>query len=377
MSVVQHQLWLYNPTGTQLDLLQDGNFAALSYALKENEPGVLELVLPGDYDVGRIFIDGQIEVYRSYARGTLKLEGETAFFIRKVNWATDENKVKTLHITAYSALGLMQRRIVAYYAGTSYAEKIADHWDDMLREIVDENYGPGASYGGDPDRNLEPWLVVEADAAAGASYVHSFPWRVVLNVLQDIVNDVRSHGTYCTFDVVRIGPAAFEFRVFIGPRGVDHSSVSGDPVIVSLARGNLSTPSVEADWTDEHNYIYGTGQGQNDARVIQTAQDDVRIGISPFNRQEFNRDARMDELPESVLAEANTALEEFRPRINFTGMITQTPGCLYGVNWAWGDIVTAEYEGNSFDCHVDAISVTIDESGTEIVTGMLRSVTDV
>jgi hypothetical protein len=62
---------------------------------------------------------------------------------------------------------------------------------DIVREIVDENYGPGASYGGDPDRNLEPWLITEADRHYGASYLvdHSFPWRIVMNVLQDIVNN--------------------------------------------------------------------------------------------------------------------------------------------------------------------------------------------
>jgi len=47
------------------------------------------------------------------------------------------------------------------------------------------------------------------------------------------------------------------------------------------------------------------------------------------------------------------------------------------VHWGWGDIVTAEYEGMSFDCHVEAVAVTIDASGTEIVTGLLRSESDV
>jgi hypothetical protein len=304
----------------------------------------------------------------------MRLEGDTSFFIRKIVRQSDANGIKTISITAYSALDIMRRRIVAYYAGTSYTEKVADHWDDLLREVVDENYGPGAS---DADRDLEPWMIVEDDRSWGASYTHSFPWRIVLNVLQDIVNDVRTHGIYCTFDVVRTAPGIFEFRVFVGPRGIDHSSDSGIPVIVSEDRYNLSTPQLAYDWQMEHNFIYATGQGEETDRVVKTAQDDTRIGISPFNRQEFNRDSRQVSIDESVQAEADAALEEHRPRRNFTGMITQTEGCIYGVHWGWGDIVTAEYEGMSFDCHVEAVAVTIDASGTEIVTGLLRSESDV
>lgn len=383
-SLIEHQLHLRSPVGDPLTIIFDGQYAALSYALKVNEPGVLELTLPASFDINLLKIDGQIEIYREYGFTGMHLEGDTAFFIRRIGRPTLSNGVKVRQITAYSALDIMKRRIIPYAAGTSYTEKVGIPWDDMMREIVWENYGPGASYAGvsygdDPARNLEPWLTTEPYLHYGVSFAttHTFPWRIVLNTLQDIVNEVRSNGVYCTFDVVRVGPAEYEFRVFLGARGIDHSATSAQPVIVSEEHYNLSSPNFEDDWQEEKNFIYATGQGEEQDRVVRTAQDDARIGISPFNRQEFNEDSRQHSLPESVQKQADTALEANRPKRRFTGTITQTEGCLYGVHWGWGDIVTAEYEGLSFDCHVEAVTVDIDANGTEIVEGQLRSVTDV
>jgi hypothetical protein len=374
MSIIEHNLYLNSPTGMPLAVITDSHIVSLGYGLKVNEAGVCDLTLPGDFDISLLFIDGMFEIERAYAGNSMRIEGDTSFFIRKISRGTLENGTRVINITAYSALDLMGRRIVAYPAGSSYTEKISEHWDDMTRQIVKENYGSLAS---DPARNLSPWLTVEADRSAGPSYIRSMPWRIVSNVLTDIINDIRSRGTYCTYDVFRVGAAQYEFRVFIGPRGMDHSSTSAQPVIVSEQRRNLLNPSLEKDWQTEHNFIYATGQGQEDARIIKTAQDNTRINISPFNRQEYNQDSRADKMDESVQADANSALEEFRPKQTFTGLISQTEGCIYGIHWGWGDIVTAEYAGQSFNCYVETVSVSIGQDGTEIVTGYLRSVQDV
>lgn len=374
MSTISHLLYVYNPIGELLTIITDGQFISLSYGLKENEPGVMELVLPPTFDTTLLMVDGIIEIYRSVDGGTLMLEGDTAWFIRKPAWFSDSGGTESVNIRAYSACDIMGRRIVAYYAGTSYTEKISIRWDNLLREIARENYGSLAT---DAARNLSPWFSIEPDLSEGTTITRAIAWREVLKAMQDIVEQVKSSGVYASFDVVRTAPATFEFRVFIGARGIDHSASSVNPVIVSKERHNLSQPNLEFNWEGEHNFIYGLGTGQGSDRVLQTAQDDSRIAISPFNRQEFNRDARHAEVAASVLAEANTALEEFRPKVIFTGTVTQTVGSLYGIHWSWGDIVTAEYRGFSFDCHLEAVTVFIDSNGTEVAEGQLRSVQNV
>lgn len=387
MNLITHQLYLYTPTGELLTIIPDGSFSELTYGFRELEAGVLEFTLPGDFDLSLLMIDGLVEVYRSYSGVNLGLEGDTAFFIRHPIVKDDEKGVRTIYVKAFSAFELLKRRIVAYYAGSSYSEKLRMPWDDMMREFMYENYGPGASYAGasyvdpyysgDAERNLEPWLEIEPDYHWGASYDKSAPWQNIADCLTEIAEDVRSNGQYCSFDIVRTSPGHFEFRVFLGPRGIDHSADAALPVIVSQERKNLLAPALDFDWEDEFNFVYGTGQGLEDNRILQTAQDITRIGISPFNRREYNQDARQAKTEATVLAEANAALEEHRPKRIFTGSISQTPGCIYGVHWKWGDIVTAEYKGLSIDCHVDAVVVSIDANGTEVVTGALRSVSDV
>lgn len=387
MNRVQHQLYIRNTTGDLLDIVSDGAFSSLTYTLKENEAGVLELTLPGDYDRNNLMIDGLIEIWRSTDGGGYLLEGDTAFFIRRIRKVKNEQGVTAINVLAFSAMHLMKRRLVAYFAGTSFSEKTRKPWDDMLKEVVNENYGPGASFtgasysglylDGDASRNLEPWLTVEPPYHLGASFDHTMPWMNVYDVLKGIVGDVRSSGQYCSFDVVLVSPAHFEFRVFVGPRGKDHSRNSSDPVIISEGRGNLLVPQHDQDWQEEKNFIYATGQGLQDQRTVRTAQDDSRIGISPFNRQEYHEDARMASAGDTVQSDANSALETNRPKNVFAGSIVQTEGCVYRVHWGWGDIIAAEYDAQTYDCHVDTVTVSIDQSGAEVVVGALGSVQDV
>jgi len=57
----------------------------------------------------------------------------------------------------------------------------------------------------------------------------------------------------------------------------------------------------------------------------------------------------------------------------FQGKIRETPGCLYGRDWAFGDKVTATYMGLNFDCIILAVQVTVDGSGKETLDARLEA----
>lgn len=160
MNLIQRQLFLYTPTGELLTIILDGGYSSLNYGFKELEAGVLELVLPGNFDLSLLAIDGIIEIYRSYGDLGLQLEGDTAFFIRHPIIRVSESGVKTIYVKAFSAFEIVKRRIVAYYAGTSYSEKTRYSWDDLMRKFMQENYGSEAinikTWAADPDRDLSP-----------------------------------------------------------------------------------------------------------------------------------------------------------------------------------------------------------------------------
>lgn len=374
MNIVDLQIVVISPTGTPIAYLTNQGCLGLSYGLKDMEPGVLTMVLPGDFDQKLLPIDGQIELWQSYGGGPQKLEGDTGWFIRYVSPSTADSGGKIITVMAYSAIELLRRHRVAYYSGASYCEKIGKPWDNLLREVINENYGALAT---DTNRNLAPWLTVEMDASLGIAADCAMAWDEVLPSLRDVVDDIRSQGYQGSFDVIRTDYGHYEFRVFVGPRGVDHSEGTGVPVIISEERGNLLQPKLEFDWSGEFNFIYGAGQGQGADRIIETAQDDDRIGVSPFNRREGFRMANSASLPATVQAAANAALEEGRPKQIFTGRIAQTESTLYNVDWRWGDIVTAEYAGYKIPCYVSAVVVTIQRDGSIAAEGQLRSVTNV
>ena len=56
-----------------------------------------------------------------------------------------------------------------------------------------------------------------------------------------------------------------------------------------------------------------------------------------------------------------------------TGDIEPTSGLLYGINWNWGDLVTAQVDGESFDAHLRAVSITIDREQGERVRAFVRA----
>lgn len=365
---------LFNAAGLMLTVIPESGFLGVSYTLKDNEPGVLDIELPGDFPASYLMEDGQFEIEYSIS-GTPKVEGETGWFIRRIQKAKNKAGESVYAVTAFSALHIIKRRYITYYAGSSYSEKVAEHWDDMLREFVRENYGSLAQ---DPARNLSPWLIIQSDISQGISYQKAGPWRPIADVIQEVVEDIRGKGTICTYDVVRgATQGTYEFRIYIGPRGMDHRYSTSNPVIISESRRNLIQPKIDLDWQTEATAVYAAGQGEEADRTIKLALDQSRINVSPFNRIEFVQEARMASKDETVEAEAYAALQLRRPRKIFTGKISQTEGCIYNYHWGWGDLVTAEYEGEFFDCYIDTVTVSIAQDGTKQATGNLRSIANV
>jgi hypothetical protein len=91
---------------------------------------------------------------------------------------------------------------------------------------------------------------------------------------------------------------------------------------------------------------------------VQTATSAAIAGLSPYGRFETFQDARQATTAASVLAEANADLWDMRPVLSFEAQLVQTPGVQYGVQYNFGDMVTARYRNRQFDCRIEAIHVT-------------------
>lgn len=371
----QYQIILKDTNANTLAIPQDIFY--LEYARRINEIGVLTLRLPVNYG-GSILIDGQIEIWRQVDSGPLYLEGETRWFIRKISYHLEENGQEYIEVYAEDANTLLQRRQCAFYATDAHVTKAAVAADDLCKTIVSDNMGNAAAdyAGAAAARQLTTALfAIQVNLTQGALVTKNFAWRPMLPVLQEIAQTSTQAGTYLAFDVVAIAGGTFEFRTYTVQRGVDHRWPSGtNPVILDPQMGNLSNIVLTYDCTKAVSFVYCGGQGQDTNRVIQTATSASVAGLSPYGRFEDFQDARQDSAAAGVLSEAQADLWASRPVFTFSAQLVQTPGVQYGVQYNFGDMVTARHRGQQFDCRVEAIHVTKMGSNPEMVDARIQSV---
>jgi hypothetical protein len=247
---------------------------------------------------------------------------------------------------------------------------MTDQSDDMCRAIVLDNLGSDAATA----RQISStYLSLAAERSAGASLTKGFSRRNVLTVLQEIADVAATAGTPIYWHMVDVDQQQWEFRTYTGQPGIDHTYPAGNgPVLLGLEYGNLAEPVLDVDYTAEVTYVYAGGQGEGEARTIQTAVDVARTGRSQFGRCEAFADARNDATTAGVLAAAQQALQEGRPRLRFSAKLVESSGTRYGIHWRWGDRVTAMYAGESYNAMIRTITVTVDGNGKESIAAGLE-----
>lgn len=336
----------------------------LEYNRVENSIGSLTVDLPFIYPTGFFKVDGRLLVYvKENPFSQEYLDGDTIYLIRLVTEKIDEQGKHYIHILAHDTIDIVDRRIVAYAAQTSYSKKENMTAEVMIKAIMRENFGSLAT---DTDRDITSHMTIEPDhspAQTTIAMTKLFPWQLVLPLIQDICTESREmNNEYLCFDVVPSG-GILEFRTYIGQRGSNRGSTSQKPLVFSYANQSLSYQSVSFDASEEKNYIYCGGQGNEENRVIKTASDTARIGLSPFNRIEDFYNATRYENADAVQSEANVQLSKMKATTKFNGHIVQRTNLIFGVDYHFGDVVLAKIEGRSIDVHLNGFSRLVEESG--------------
>lgn len=366
-----YQLTLATPAG--LPIARLAAFTLLDYTLAENDYAPLTLQYPASaLDLDLLAVpDGRLYVERAAAPGLpYALEGQTAWFIRRLDRFDNADGVELVEAEAYSANYLLDAPIIAYNVGNAYTLKL-DAADDMMKAIVRENMGTLAT---DTDRDLSDYLQVQGDGAGGPTLRKDFARRSVLRTLQEISDAAVELGTWVGFGVVVVDQQTglLEFQTYIDRMGADHTQAGGDLLVVGKDFGNLANPRLSRDHTQERSYVYAGGQGVGDIRAVGAASDTARIAVSPFGRRELWVEAGNTFDADALTGEAESALRAGRPRVVFSGDIVETPQTLYGADYQWGDLVQGVGFGETFACRVDRVHVRV-EGGSERVEASIRS----
>lgn len=361
------------PLATITDVIDSGDGAALEYVLNVGQVGTLTFAVPASFDASLFKKDGRCGVWRSVAGRPPKIDGDAIYLIRQIEYAPDYTRV-----TAFHANSLLSRRIAAYAAGTSYVSKSATAADNLIKTIVSENFGSGISGanrdGAETQADVSAYLGIAANLGLGASIAKAFTRRRVSDVIRELCDASTTAGTYLAAEVVATSETNLELRTYTTTRGVDHRASSGQPVMLSVTRGNLENARLIVDWTEEVTFAIAGGQGESTSRLIATASDSARMGESPFGRIEDFVDMSNVADATQLQDDADAAVRNGRARITFTGSLIDTPATTRGIHYDLGDIVTAEYRGQQYDVRLDVIHVRV-SSGTMTQQVQLRSVT--
>lgn len=348
----------YNPAG--LRLIESLPFSSFEFIRKENEYGIFTVRIPPNYPVDFFKEDGRLELWRSINSGTFTLQGQTPFLIRRPHYYRS-NGEDIIELQGYDLIEILNRRIVAYESGTTYTEKLGIA-DDVIKDLVRENFGASAI---DTARNLSAYISVQANTSLGAIVGDSISNKKIYDAAKNFASASASAGVRVLFDFVKLSDNSYEFRTWKDHRGQDHTQPGAGQVVVSVERGNLKDPDIILDYTDETNYVYAAGKGDEATRITTEVSDSVRIGKSPFARSEYFENASNVTDLTTLGKVANAALANGRPRIQFNGQVLETPSTMYGIHYGYGDLIKAEYRGYSFNCRVDTVRISFDRQNGE------------
>ena len=335
--------------------------------------GVLETTLPNSFNTQFLIEDGRIGVWRSINGAPPYLDNGAIYQIRYLDYGPT-----SIFVRAYHATNLLDRRIIAYAAGSTYTTKAATAADNQIKAFVNENMLAGI-VGADRDgvetyADVSAYLTKQVNLGLGASVAKSAARRNLLDVCTDLAQASTTAGVYLTFEVFAPTESTLELRTYATQRGIDRRVGTSSPVVLSEARGNLIDAHLVIDYTEAANFIVAGGQGEEADRLIGTAFDATRASASPFGRIEKFRDATNVAAQAAVDDEADSGFRASRPLILFTGELVETPALTRGIDFDLGDIVTAEKNSLQFDVRLDLIRERIDGSGRRVACG-LRSVT--
>lgn len=362
----------HSPDGLRLATMNK-TIASFTYTRSLDAVGVVSVNNTGVFPRALLVPDSQIRVFRTPTNGVRRLE--TLGFVRYWKYQRRGDVDATL-IKGFDPNVLLERRIVAYDAGTSQSTKTGAA-DDVMKSLFDENFLASAT---DSDRDLSgAGLSVEYNLGDGPTITRSFSRKNVLSVLRQLQDATRAAGNECYFWLQPIrenadGTVSFQFKTATGQPGIDRTARTGAaPVYFGDGFGNVENPELEFDFRAAVSYVYGAGTGEQSERQTADVSDAALIAASPFGRIEAYADARNESDADGITAAARAVLTERRPRFRFSCRIIDTEQTRYGVDWDLGDRVTVSGFGGEYSGIVRAVSVTVKQSGEETVMAQFEA----
>lgn len=364
------EFWLTDDTGSRLQFLS--GFSSCTMVRVASGIGQFTMRLPASFDTGLLIPENRdymVQAWRAPEGGRLSLW--RVFLLRRWILSRGQSSALNVEIGGPDINDLMRRRMVVNYVGTDEANKDGDA-DDIAKEFVDEQSvndasDPAPSFG---DRQI-PDFSVEGAVSLGTNFRYAGSWLPVIDVLKDISDGSRANDVEVFWDIVTLDvgpPIEFRFVTKLEQLGQDRTATA----VFDDAHGNLQQPEFRYDASEEINYVYVSGDGSAELMESEQVYDENRINVSRYNRCEGQGYAAYS--GEGTVIE-DAGLSELRtgePIEEFTSYISDQDSMRFGVDWNFGDKVTAKFLDRTYETIVRKVVVVLDESGREDVQARLE-----
>jgi hypothetical protein len=350
---------VFDTDGTQIARIND--FISLQYNFVELQVGSMILELDDtQLDKSLLGVDKIFQIYREIPGQPPYLEGERLWYLRRWNLSSRTNSSHLIYtLEAQDANHLLTRRIINGHEGGAVATK-AQAGDNMLKAYVREAAGSLTTAA----RDMRPYLDVAANVGAAAVLRFTGEHTNLYDTCKWVCQKGQEKGIYLVFDCVYSAPGNSIFTTYVGARGTDHGSTSGDIRLFGIELGNLSDAALSYDFMETANYCFSMGSGRQDAREIAEVSNAPSIARSILNRHEFvYHCSGIFRTTTEIQAMGYKALGKVKDKVRFTGYLVDTPAMRYGVDYGFGDIVTVQFAGVTVDCHVVSIANSVREGG--------------
>ena len=352
-----YQIVLKTDAGLEVKRLSQVNSlraGRVDRAIMPCEITIPQTLTPNDFSKDMI-----VEIWRDNGDGSITLDGETGYFLRRWDFYRDSSGQDMIYLYALDGNYILDGREVEYDSESTQATKSGVACD-VIKEIIDENFVSDAV---DTTRNLAAtYFTIDADDGAGGTVTKAFSRQQVLSTVQALVDQSRNEGTWVTFDVVYDGALPFTFKTFTNQRGNDLR----ESITLSVEANTLVYPLLSFDYTNEKTAAYVAGKGEGTARLVGSSTSDA-INDSVWSRREVVTQNFQVTTEAGLNNEAREFLNKNKGRITLTGQIAQTKGLKYGRDWNYGDRVLATYLGYTFDCRINGYEINYSNSGDTTV----------
>jgi hypothetical protein len=369
MAQPRYRIQMMNP-GTWEPIEYFEETISVNWSRKANSVGDAKIVVPHTLPITSFPRNTRILIWRE-KDDHQHLAGQTIWIVRKI---TQDLENGLIEFMAKDATILIENRVVGYTTATFEADKTAAEAareglpgppvplpvsDDMIKVYIDENMGTAAI---DTTRDLvtDGYLSIEDQFGYGAFVEKTASFQNLLTTIQDIAKQSDEAGVPIYFDMVPdIQTGSFIFRTYTNFLGRDRSSESDDPLVFSQELENISKVQLEFDYTTEYNYLYFIGLGQTGGEIVEEYSNDASLRADPYSRRELvykdevysNEDGLMDTVGPGILRGATAT-------VNMKGRAIDTPLSRYGVDFEFGDKVSARAGTYEFDCFVEAVAAS-------------------